>query len=128
MISHRSVAVLIVYLAVATGVSAKEKTLVNADCDGVVLHGAKGDVFFDMTAAPGEDAIDGMKIDRSGNLYVTGPGGIWILSAAGKHLGTIKGPEQAHNLAWGDLDGKTLYMAALTSIYRLRLNVEGIRP
>src|SRR6516165_8168377 len=88
----------------------------------------KGDVFFDMTAAPGEDAIDGMKIDRSGNLYVTGPGGIWILSAAGKHLGTIKGPEQAHNLAWGDLDGKTLYMAALTSIYQLRLNVEGIRP
>jgi gluconolactonase len=46
----------------------------------------------------------------------------------GKRLGTIKGPEQAHNLAWGDEDGKTLYMAALTSIYRLRLNVEGIRP
>lgn len=88
----------------------------------------KGQVFFDMTAAPGEDAIDGMKIDRAGNLYVTGPGGIWILSAAGKHLGTIKGPEQAHNLAWGDEDGRTLYMAALTSIYRLRLNVEGIRP
>jgi gluconolactonase len=88
----------------------------------------KGDVFFDMTAAPGEDAIDGMKIDRAGNLYVTGPGGIWILSAAGKHLGTIKGPEQAHNLAFGDEDGRTLYMTALTSIYRLRLNVEGIRP
>jgi gluconolactonase len=88
----------------------------------------KGDVFFHMTAAPGEDAIDGMKIDRARNLYVTGPGGIWILSAAGRHLGTIKGPEQAHNLAWGDEDGSTLYMAALTSIYRLRLNVEGIRP
>ena len=88
----------------------------------------KGDVFFDMTDAPGEDAIDGMKIDRAGNLHVTGPGGIWILSAAGNHLGTIKGPEQPHNLAWGDEDGKTLYMTALTSIYRLRLNVEGIRP
>ncbi len=88
----------------------------------------RGEVFFDMTAAPGEDAIDGMKIDRAGNLYITGPGGIWILSVAGKHLGTIKGPEQPHNLAWGDADGKTLYVTALTSIYRLRLNVEGTRP
>jgi gluconolactonase len=88
----------------------------------------KGDVFFDMTAAEGEDAIDGMKIDRSGNLYVTGPGGIWILSSQGRHLGTIKGPEQPHNLAWGDDDGKTLYIAALTSIYRIRLKVEGLRP
>jgi gluconolactonase len=88
----------------------------------------KGDVFFDMTAAPGEDAIDGMKIDRARNLYVTGPGGVWILSPDNKHLGTIKGPEQPHNLAWGDEDGKTLYMTALTSIYRIRLNVEGIRP
>jgi len=88
----------------------------------------KGEMFFDMTAAPGEDAIDGMKVDRAGDLYVTGPGGVWILSADGKHLGTIKGPEQPHNLAWGDDDGKTLYMAALTSIYRMRLKVEGIRP
>jgi gluconolactonase len=88
----------------------------------------KGEVFFDMTAAPGEDAIDGMKIDRAGNLYVTGPGGVWILSPGAKHLGTIKGPEQPHNLAWADEDGKTLYMTVLTSIYRIRLNVEGIRP
>ncbi len=88
----------------------------------------KGQVFFDMTPAPGEDAIDGMKIDRAGNLYVTGPGGVWILSPEGKHLGTIRGPEQPHNLAWGDDDGMTLYITALTSIYRMRLNVEGIRP
>src|SRR5215472_9374463 len=88
----------------------------------------KGQVFFDMTAAPGEDAIDGMKIDRAGNLYVTGPGGVWILSAEGKHLGTLKSPEQPHNLAWGDDDGRTLYITALTSIYRMRLKVEGIRP
>jgi gluconolactonase len=88
----------------------------------------KGEVFFDMTTAPGDDALDGMKTDRAGNLYVTGPGGLWILSADGKHLGTIRGPEQPHNLAWGDDDAKTLYIAALTSIYRIRLNVEGIRP
>jgi gluconolactonase len=88
----------------------------------------QGDVFFDMTAAPGQDAIDGMKVDHAGHLYVTGPGGVWILSADRRHFGTIRGPEQPHNLAWGDDDGKTLYMTALTSIYRMRLKIEGIRP
>jgi gluconolactonase len=52
--------------------------------------------------------IDSMKIDRASNLYLTGPGGMWILSPEGKHLGTVRGPEQPHNLAWGDDDGKTL--------------------
>src|SRR5204863_71717 len=48
-----------------------------------------GKLFFDMTRAPGEDALDGMKMDKGGNLYVSGPGGLWILSPQGKHLGTI---------------------------------------
>ena len=64
-----------------------------------------GRVFFDMTSAPGEDAIDGLKVDRQGNVYVSGPGGLWILSPTGKHLGTIVGPEHPHNFAWGDADG-----------------------
>ena len=51
-----------------------------------------GKIFFDMTSAPGEDALDGMKVDKAGNLYVSGPGGLWILSPEGKHLGTIIGP------------------------------------
>ena len=75
---------------------------------------ANGRVFFDMTSAPGEDAIDGLKVDRQGNVYVSGPGGLWILSPAGKHLGTIVGPEHPHNFAWGDADGKTLYLTAQT--------------
>lgn len=87
-----------------------------------------GKVFFDMTSAPGEDALDGIKVDQQGHLYVSGPGGLWILSPDGKHLGTLKGPEHPHNLAWGDDDGKTLYLAAQTSIYRIRLNIAGIRP
>jgi gluconolactonase len=87
-----------------------------------------GKVFFDMTSAPGDDALDGIKVDQQGNLYVSGPGGLWILSSDGKHLGTLKGPEHPHNLAWGDDDGKTLYLAAQTSIYRIRLNIPGIRP
>jgi gluconolactonase len=87
-----------------------------------------GEVFFDMTAAPGEDALDGVKVDVRGNLYVSGPGGLWILSPEGKHLGTIVGPEHPHNLTWGDDDGRTLYLTAQTGVYRMRLNVPGVRP
>jgi len=89
---------------------------------------ANGIVFFDMTSAEGEDALDGMKVDQKGNLYVSGPGGLWIISPEGKHLGTIVGPEHPHNFAWGDDDGKTLYLCAKTGLYRIRLNVPGIRP
>jgi gluconolactonase len=84
--------------------------------------------FFDMTSAPGEDALDGIKVDQQGNLYVSGPGGLWIISAEGKHLGTVVGPEHPHNMAWGDEDGKTLYLCAQTGLYRIRLNVSGLRP
>jgi len=87
-----------------------------------------GQVFFDMTGAPGEDALDGVKVDLRGNVYVSGPGGLWILSPDGRHLGTIVGPEHPHNLAWGDDDGRTLYLTAQTGLYRLRLKVPGIRP
>ena len=89
---------------------------------------SNGKVFFDATAEPGEDAWDGMKVDQRGNLYVSGPGGVWILSPEGKHLGTIIGPEHPHNFAWGDDDGKALYLCAKTGLYRIRLNVPGIRP
>jgi len=81
-----------------------------------------------MTAAPGEDAIDGIKVDQRGNLYVCGPGGIWILSAEGKHLGTIVTPKAPHNLAWGGANGKILYITAQNTIYRMPLNISGARP
>jgi gluconolactonase len=89
---------------------------------------ARGEVLYDMTDAPGEDAIDGLKVDRVGNLYVCGPGGVWILSPEGEHLGLLELPENPHNLAWGDEDGRTLYITALTSVYRMRLGIPGIRP
>jgi gluconolactonase len=85
-------------------------------------------LFFDMTKAPGEDAVDGMKIDKAGNLYVSGPGGLWIISPQGKHLGTVIPPKHPHNFAWGDADGKTLYLCAKSGLYRMRLNIEGVRP
>jgi gluconolactonase len=87
-----------------------------------------GKLFFDMTSAPGEDALDGMKVDKAGNLYVSGPGGLWILSPEGKHLGTVIGPKHPHNFAWGDADGKTLYLCARSGLYRMKLNIEGLRP
>lgn len=89
---------------------------------------SNGKLFFDMTDAPGDDALDGLKVDQKGNVYSTGPGGLWIISPEGKHLGLIKGPEDPHNMAWGDDDGKTLYITALTGIYRVRMNIPGVRP
>jgi gluconolactonase len=93
--------------------------------DGSVRNGS---VFFDMTRAPGEEALDGLKVDERGNLYVSGPGGLWILSPDGRHLGTLRMPELPANFAWGDEDGRTLYLAARTGLYRLRLNIPGTRP
>ncbi len=92
--------------------------------DGSLQNGI---IFFDMTQAPGEDAIDGIKVDQRGNLYVSGPGGVWIISPAGKHLGTIIAPKHPHNMAWGD-DGKTLYLTAQGSLYRMPLKIAGTLP
>jgi len=87
-----------------------------------------GKVFYDLASTPGKNAPDGMKVDQKGNVYATGPGGIWIFSPEGKHLGTVKLPEIASNCAWGDPDGKTLYITASTGLYRIHLKIPGIRP
>ena len=89
---------------------------------------ANGKIFFDMSTSKDEGVPDGMKLDQKGNIYGVGPGGVWILSPEGKHLGTIKAAEDPANLAWGDADGKTLYLTARTGLYRLKLNIAGIRP
>jgi len=93
--------------------------------DGTLVN---GQVFFDVTASAEDGLPDGMKVDQKGNLYCTGPGGVWIFSPEGKHLGTIKPVEVPANCAWGDEDGKTLYMTARTGLYRIRLKVAGLRP
>jgi gluconolactonase len=82
-------------------------------------------VFFDLTGTGGDLAIDGVKTDRLGNLYVSAPGGIWVISPEGRHLGTLVFPEQPANFAWGDADRRTLYVTARTSVYRIRLSVGG---
>ena len=87
-----------------------------------------GKVFVDMSADKAAGVPDGMKVDQKGNVYCTGPGGFWIMSPEGKHLGTVKMPELPANLAWGDSDGKTLYLTARRGLYRIRLKIAGIRP
>ncbi len=87
-----------------------------------------GEVFFDATSDTRLGSPDGMKVDQKGNLYSTGPGGIWIFSPAGKHLGTIDLPGSTANMNWGGADGKTLYITESGNILRIRLNIQGVRP
>ncbi len=89
---------------------------------------ANGRVFADMTTAPGEEALDGLKVDRAGHVFVSGPGGLWVWAPDGRHLGTIRLPELAANMAWGDADGRSLYLTARTGLYRLRLARPALPP
>jgi gluconolactonase len=89
---------------------------------------ADGKVFFDAGADPRPGSPDGQKVDQKGNLYSAGPGGVWIFSPEGKHLGTLDIPERVGNVAWGGADRKTLYIAASSSIYRISLKVPGDYP
>jgi gluconolactonase len=89
--------------------------------DGTLKNGK---IFFDFNLTEDDEALDGLKIDKEGNLFVSAPGGLWIISAEGKLLGKIVTPERPANMAWGD-DGKTLYMTAHSSLYKIRLNTGG---
>jgi gluconolactonase len=93
--------------------------------DGTI---ANGKVFHDFTRNREPVALDGIKVDVQGNVYVSAPGGLWILSPAGKALGRIVPPEHDANFTFGDADGKSLYLTASTGLYRVRVNVPGIRP
>jgi gluconolactonase len=84
---------------------------------------------FASEAGPTKGGVpDGMKVDRDGNLYVTGPEGIWVWDPDGHHLGTIVLPERPANLTWGDPDYGTLYITATKSVYKLRTNTHGFVP
>jgi gluconolactonase len=85
-------------------------------------------LFVDMNSVKGDGGPDGMKVDKKGNVYDSGPGGFWILSPEGKELGRILTPDRVSNLAFGDADGKTLYITLHNALYRIRLNIEGVRP
>ena len=93
--------------------------------DGTLNHGR---IFGEEPGAKNDGVPDGIKVDKSGNLFVTGPKGIWVWDANGNHLGTIAMPEQPANLTWGDKDYRTLYITATTSVYRLELKTQGFVP
>ena len=95
----------------------------NVELDGSLSGGS---VFVEMDSdEPG--VPDGMKVDVEGNLYSTGPGGLWVFDPAGKLLGRIMPPQIPANCAWGGDDWKSLYMTARTGLYRVRLNIPGIK-
>jgi gluconolactonase len=89
---------------------------------------SNGRLFGKEEGPPRSGVPDGMKVDRKGNLFVTGPLGIWVWDASGNHLGTIVMPEQPANLAWGDSDLRTLYITATTSVYQLKTKTRGFVP
>jgi gluconolactonase len=89
---------------------------------------AEPKLILDVSDDPREGAPDGMKVDQKGNIYSTGPGGIWIFSPKLDHIGTIDIPERTANVAWGSQDGKTLYIMASRSLYTMRLKIPGVRP
>ncbi len=97
----------------------------DAAADGTLSNGR---IFGEEPGAKDDGVPDGIKVDKNGNLFVTGPGGIWVWDAKGNHLGTIVTPEQPANLAWGDKDYRTLYITATTSVYRLQTETRGFVP
>ena len=114
-----------------------EKTLVVGSNNKVLAYDIKADdtianpkliVDWTGTREGGWGPRVGVVYDKSGNLFATGPGGIWVIAPGGKHLGTIKVPEGVVSLAFGDNDGHGLYLAARRSLYRVRVKTTGVMP
>jgi gluconolactonase len=104
-----------------------------------------GQIFAELKDPSKSGVPDGMKVDQEGNVYSTGPGGVWVFSPSGNVLGKIEVPEVSTNLGWGnsiseagkdsaqvlpkeDSDYKTLYITAGNSLYRIRLKIPGVQP
>lgn len=85
----------------------------------------QGTVLFDASEIKQEGWLDGFALDRSGNIFATGPGGLLVLDPSGRQLGTIAIDEIPTNVAWGD-DGKTLYVTAHTGLYRIKPKAAGL--
>jgi gluconolactonase len=87
-----------------------------------------GRMWVDMSTDPAKGIPDGMRVDTKGNVWDGGPGGLWIMSPDGTHIGTIVTPDQVANLAFGDADGQGLFLTLHSALYRLRVKVPGLIP
>ena len=108
-------------------INTRERQILAADVDPHGrLHNRR--VFVDMSQAQGEGVPDGMKVDVDGRVYSTGPGGLWVLDASGRHLGTLPIPEPPSNCAWGGDDYGTMLLTARTSVYSVEMKTRGVVP
>jgi len=103
----------------------KTWSIYDVKADGTLTNSR---IFYSADKETGPGVPDGMKVDTAGNVWATGPGGIFVISPQGKLLGVITFPEVPANCGWGDADGKTLYATARTGLYRIKTNITGIRP
>jgi gluconolactonase len=113
------------FLYVSNGEPQKTWVRYEVKPDGTVGHGT---VIGDATADKRIGGPDGIKVDRAGNLYGAGPGGVWIFSAAGKHIATIDMPDRVSNVNWGGADDKSLFVTGSNSVYRITLKIRGVYP
>ena len=109
-------------LYVANTRSSKYIHAINLDASGKMI-GRR--IFADMNLGTQPGIPDGLKVDCKGNVYCTGPGGIWVISPRGEHIGTLVFPEQAVNFAFGGDDLRTLFCCAHTSVYTLKVRIPG---
>jgi gluconolactonase len=113
------------YLYISNSEPQKAWMRYRVESDGTL---SDAQLFYDATSDTRPGHPDGIKVDQLGNLYGAGPGGVWIFSPAGKHIATILMPETVANLNWGGNDGKSLYITASSSVYRIDLKITGVRP
>ena len=122
----------ILYVNDSTGVSRREDNMFlsvghirvfDVGPDGALTN----DRVFSELRADRSGIPDGMKVDVEGNLYSTGPGGVWVFDPSGNHLGTIlTGSEQTTNCAWGGDDWKTFFITTFDGLYSIQLNIAGV--
>jgi gluconolactonase len=82
--------------------------------NGRLLHEGIG------TGVPREGNVDGMECDELGNVWVTGTGGVWVLTPEGEHLGVVETPEVCGSLCWGGGDMRSLFLTTTTTVHVVR--------
>ena len=113
----------ILYVAVSDS-SATRVVAYDVQADGTL---AKQRLFFDAQPRPVQrlpGLCDGLDVDREGNVWATGPGGVMVISPAGKLIGVINTGEPTGNCCWGD-DGSTLYITANYFLVRVKTKTKG---